>query len=566
MDNPWSLNSSPSPHAENRSTFEETGKIRSPGKGHSGPAQPINADPAISHFPPELLSKIFLICAASWPTDELIDRTRYQDNFECADHLPWIAIAQVCRHWRSIALGCGELWKRLVFSSPEATNEMVHRSNGVSLIVQAESFYDRGIYENIRTVISDMRRVSVLHLSFPPHHLQHLLQELSATAPQLESLRLRTPSYSTHRRDILNFDFSGDSFNMPDFIHTPSLRLLELTRCKFSWQPPPSLCGLTHLELRKISPPPTIAQILSFLRGLPMLNTLIIEEALPTLLRDDTSPDNPSPRQLLRNLHALTLCGSVDACSLLLQQICYATATGVALKCDISSRSSPDFCKLLRAAESAATFGGGGHSVQSLFIANQMGCLIFSHPVPTSSNVPQLAIIIGRQSDQRGDFVRSTVIALPITEVQMLSLSGGLSGIDWSEFLHHLPKIHTIHIRHAFPLNFINLLAGDVEQTIRSSKPVTVILPQLRSLWLTGVDFLATGCTPRSFLACLQSRAQLDSAIQDLHIQDSLCLYEREVEMMKEFVQDVDWDGIEQDDPYDYEGGSNDYEGIDNSD
>jgi hypothetical protein len=102
-------------------------------------------------------------------------------------------------------------------------------------------------------LISDMRRVSVLHLSFPDH-LQHLLQEFSATASQLESLRLRTPSYC---------DFKGYLFDMPHFIHTPSLRLLELTRCNFSWQPLP-LRGLTHLELRKISPPPTIAQILSF--------------------------------------------------------------------------------------------------------------------------------------------------------------------------------------------------------------------------------------------------------------------------------------------------------------
>ena len=540
----------------------------SPGKlvkGHSGPPQPINADAAINHFPSELLSKIFLICAASLPTDELFDRTGYQDNFKCADHLPWIAIAQVCRYWRSIALGCGELWRRLVFSSPEATSEMVRRSNGVPLIVQAESSYDRGIYENIRTVISDMRRVSVLHLSFPPHHLHHLLRELSATAPQLESLRLRTPSYSAHPHDIqyhiLNFDFRGDSFNMPDFIHTPSLRLLELTRCKFSWQPlPPSLCGLTHLELRKISPPPTIAQILSFLRGLPMLNTLIIEEALPTLLRDDTSTDNPSPRQLFRNLRALTLCGSVDACSILLQQICYATTTAVALKCDISSRPSPDFCKLLRAAKSAATFGGGGHSIQSLFVADQMECLILSHPAPSlsSSNVPRLAIIMGGQSYlphgvYANHLVRSSMIALPIAEVQTLQLSGMSSDhIDWSEFLHHLPKIHTIYIRLTFPLNFINLLAGDGEQIMESSKPVTVILPQLRSLWLTGVNFHDTDCTAQSFLACLQSRAQLDLPIQDLHIRDSIFLYEREVEMMKEFVQDVDWDGIEQDDPYDW--------------
>jgi hypothetical protein len=66
-------------------------------KGHSGPAQLINADAAINQFPPELLSKIFLICAALLPTDELINRTRDQNNFECnfecADHLPWIRFA-----------------------------------------------------------------------------------------------------------------------------------------------------------------------------------------------------------------------------------------------------------------------------------------------------------------------------------------------------------------------------------------------------------------------------------------------------------------------------------------
>ena len=572
MDNPWSLSSSPSSHAEKRYTFEESGEIRRPMKGHADAAQPINADAAISHFPPELLSKIFLICAALSPTDELDNRTRDQDqnHFECADNLPWIAIAQVCRYWRSIVLGCGELWRRLVFSSPEATSEMVRRSNGVPLIVQAEG-YDGTLYENIRMVISDMQRVSVLHLSFPPYHLQHILQELSATAPQLESFRLRTPSYYTRGRGILNFDFSGDSFKMPDFIYTPSLRLLELTRCNFSWKPLP-LCGLTHLELRKISPPPTIAQIISFLRGLPILNTLILEEALPTFLPNDTSPDNPPPRQLLRNLHALTLCGNIDACSRFLKQLCYAPATAVTLKYDISSSSSPNFGELLRAAESAATFGGGDRLIRSLLVANGSGHLIFSHSATSlsSSNVPRLTIIMGGQNYflrgvDSNHLVRSTVIVLPIAEVQMLYLSGGLLSIDWSELLHHLPKIHTIHIRHAFPINFINLLAGGVEQTM-GPRPVTVLLPQLRSLWLTDVDFRASGCTPESFLACLRSRAQVDSAIQDLHIQDCLCLYDREVEKMKEFVQDVDWDEIEQDNPYDYDGGGNDYEGIDNFD
>jgi len=306
--------------------------------------------------------------------------------------------------------------------------------------------------------------------------------------------------------------------------------------------------------------------MLSFLRGLPMLNTLIIEEALPTLLRDDTSPDNPSPRQLLRNLHALTLCGSVDACSILLQQICYATATAVTLKCNISSSSIPNFSKLLRAAKSAAAFRDGDDSIQSLYIACRLECLILSHPLPSSRNVPRLAIIMGGQGYiLRGDveanhLLRSSVIGLPIAEVQTLYLSEVSGGMDWSEFLRHLPKVHTIYVRYVFPAELISLLALGVD-TMGSSRPVTVMLPRLRSLWLTDINFRASGCTSESFLACLQSRAQLGSAIQDLHIKGCVWLYEPE---MKECVQDVHWDGIEHSDrDWDDSEWDNDYEDSD---
>lgn len=127
----------------------------------------------------------------------------------------------------------------------------------------------------------------------------------------------------------------------------------------------------------------------------------------------------------------------------------------------------------------------------------------------------------------------------------------------WSQLLHHLPKIRTIRVLYAFPGKLINLLAGGVEHTMESSSPA-VVLPQLRTLWLTEVNFCF--CTPQFFLACLQYRAQVDSAIQDLNLQGCLCLYEPEVEIMKEFVQDVEWDGIEEYDSDNYEWNPDDSE------
>ena len=55
-------------------------------------------------------------------------------------------------------------------------------------------------------------------------------------------------------------------------------------------------------------------------------------------------------------------------------------------------------------------------------------------------------------------------------------------------------------------------------------------------------------------------KSEVDSAIQDLNLQGCLCLYEPEVEIMKEFVQDVEWDGIEEYDSDNYEWNPDDSE------
>jgi len=201
--------SSPGTNAGSLSDFEETAKInRWPVKSHVGPIKSIvtntHARTTIDRIPPELLSKIFLVCAALWPTqdldsslDDYFVHSVGPGDFTCGDRLPWIAIAQVCPYWRSVALACGELWRGLLFSSPEATKEMLRRSKGVTLIVKAEGGYNPSIYENVRTVIPDIGRVSVLHLCFKAYHLQALLRDISVAFPVLESLRLRAKVIST---------------------------------------------------------------------------------------------------------------------------------------------------------------------------------------------------------------------------------------------------------------------------------------------------------------------------------------------------------------------------------
>src|ERR1700722_752641 len=154
-------------------------------EGHPPPGSTINT------LPPELLSEIFLFCVVLWPTkyNDYVPIFTSPNEFTCGHRLPWIAITQVCRYWRSVALACGELWNKLVFTSQEATNEMIRRSAGVVLVVKAEDQYFFNEY--VRMVIPEMGRVSVLHLRFPSCYLQPLLHDMFAVAtPRLEALRL----------------------------------------------------------------------------------------------------------------------------------------------------------------------------------------------------------------------------------------------------------------------------------------------------------------------------------------------------------------------------------------
>ena len=69
----------------------------------------INGFQPINRFPPEVLSMIFL---------ELKVHYTYCDKpSECVQHYECLRIFSVCRYWRTVALGCSELWT-CVYLSP----------------------------------------------------------------------------------------------------------------------------------------------------------------------------------------------------------------------------------------------------------------------------------------------------------------------------------------------------------------------------------------------------------------------------------------------------------------
>src|SRR5277367_4424458 len=222
-------------------------------------------------LPPELLRMIFKACA-----DPLCDEQNPWSWPKQSD-MRWIAITHVCRYWRSVALGYSDLWKRPYFFNPDLTMEMIHRSQGANLEVIIHTGY-RWIVPStiIPMVLPELHRVSLLHLVYS-ESFSSLIEGLVSAAPKLEYLCLDAPS-SFH---ILNTIFSRE---------TPALRYLELHECTLT-SPSPSSGTASSPNSRIGRIPSTISQIVSFLRGAPMLHTLILNKVLPFVDAGDAYPN-----------------------------------------------------------------------------------------------------------------------------------------------------------------------------------------------------------------------------------------------------------------------------------
>jgi hypothetical protein len=511
----------------------------------------------INLIPPEILSKIFLACTLCWTDDTTHDSDdiliyrpsigESQSEFTSGSHLPWIEVTRVCRYWRSVALACPELWRALIFSSRKATKNMIHLSKISPLIVKASSLSSNSnwfeLYEGVRMAIAELQRVSVLHLRLPPDLLQPLIDGLLVAAPKLQSLRLRMAEHELY-----------PPFTLPETIF-PSLRLLELTHCKFVWQSLP-LHDLTHLELRKPAVPPSIAQILSFLREAPILETLILDQALSTHGRTSSQAQ---PRLFLPNLYRLTLDDSVDHCADLLAHLSYSAQTLVSFNCEMPSNNG--LGGVFDAIQSAAGYGENDHVIYALGLSLQHNfylrknqstfrCWVnlrHSTPLQHSEQPEQLTFILSAPFGDRhflARTLRAAGAAICLTDVQTFHMGPALDQyeVDWPFFLRLLPNVHTILFQKEIPIGLGQVLANNGIEETKLNVLITPLLPRLRSLWFIEVSFEVHQDALWTFF---QSRLQSGVAIEHIHLRDCWEFSEDDATKLKEFVQDVDWDGIE---------------------
>ncbi|KAG5647807.1 hypothetical protein DXG03_007729 [Asterophora parasitica] len=530
----------------------------------------------ISRLPPEMLAKVFSFRAA--------------ESVESSNPLEWIRVSHVSRHWRAIALDSPSLWGNLVFTRPKWSEEMLKRSKMASLIVKADlTCITPRIFEAVRLALLHGPRIHDLQLRAASATIERLLsRDLELfEAPMIHSLSLSVPR-------ITRFG-SDEGFTIPSTIlsgETPYLRRLDLDKCNISWESA-LLQGLTHLKIHDVTTAarPTTQQLVDALERMPRLEVLDFRDALPLSPETATSDALPEGRIIdLPVLNHLAIVSTVPECSNLIRHISVPTGARVHLSCSGTETSGSDFSGIMKVVSNprSSSYLTSEDCVSERKIVRVLHVLYeaplslvvrgWSKPLlPNEAHIratPDIQLHLSwhhSAQTQVDDIATSLCKSIPIAHLRSLRLShvGDITRQTWTSTFGLLPHLHNVHIAGGSMRTFIAALHEQVPSEVLAS-PVTpggklcvkrpglrrrpsalpiVYFPHLTSLTIeeAGFEHRSGFASPFEDLrTCLMERSERKVEIQELRLRECSHLYEENVNILRELVAELDWDGIEE--------------------
>lgn len=514
-----------------------------------------NSLATISRLPPEMLSKIFAFVIGTSHSEFTSGSLEW---VKCTSH--------VCQHWRAVALACPSLWGRVVFIKPRWAEEMLKRSKMAPLVVRADLTYmTPKMLDTVQSAMKHLPHTRELHISAMKLPMEKILANaMFLDAPLLESLCLSNP----------RFGYASDlNYTLPEcgiFNGATRLRRLELTKCNLSWDSP-LLTGLTHLKLHDFrSLLPTMSQMLDALERMPNLESLDLEDCLPTLPDATTTPPQPDRIVNLPHLSRIRLSSQILECANLLNHLCYSSSTSLRLNCKATDATYHEISSLIPALSNVRKNirEGNEKPIRCLTIEGiTTSCLRLqtwpynngprNAPSRPSSRV-ELELSwrhYGRGTMER--VVSELCHALPLTHLDTLHVYDiDLPLTKWLRAFGGLSRLKNIHVRGPAACGLIEALhlveECESKRNLRKTKAVLsagVFFPGLKKLVLERAHFLDEDV---DFLDldelcnCLMQRYECKAEIRELQLIDCYHLSGREVELIRQIVVDVEWDEVEQ--------------------
>ena len=437
----------------------------------------------------------------------------------------------------------------------------------------------------IQLAMNHISRVQELSMVFQSTSFGKLFSSVPRAAPMLQILVLSTSTnhYAHSFRDNYSIPpelFSDDS---------SQLRRLELTHCNLDWTSH-LLKGLTHLKVHNTAPGtrPSMHLFLDVLEQLPALTVLDLDNALPHV--GDSSLVSYQRNVKLRSLTNLHLAGSDSDCSNALRHLSVSSSATLKLSCRSTVVSDADFSSIL-------TFVSGLWEPTAIMSSAEKPhrCPIRSLKIqggPTDLSLqawptvllfqtlsgdpdppPSIdlffrwssAIIPGIEDKVIGE----TCAALPLEQLSSLDV---LEAGEMTEqtLLRSFGKLAHLRFIRARELALQTLLSAmiaepstanstDVSANLSTRKhssnqremPLAVYFPSLLHLTIEDTNF--DYAMLKDLKDCLMERYERKAEVRELTLSRCRHLTTELVDVLRDIVVDVIWDGWKTDSEDDYD-------------
>lgn len=288
----------------------------------------LNSLLSINRIPPEILSEIFMY----WMTDSRSILYYHRPGTRSL----WIQIAQVCHHWREVALSSPRLWGDFTMGQADFTPEILLRSKQVPLKIKVSRTDARSLTA-LGLVLRELPRIQTLEFdAFDLENVSSLMPRSSST-PLLHTLVFissRTDVHTTLQKERTLFDR----------LEIPHLSNLKLINTHTGWSSRIFKSTLTHLTFAHHAPHAyrpysnsDFTSVLRVLESMQSLQSLDLSGVLPTPLQDETLPRFDF-HVSLPALRRLNISDNPHACAVFLRHINIFTATSLNIYCTSGSR------------------------------------------------------------------------------------------------------------------------------------------------------------------------------------------------------------------------------------
>ncbi|TFK65477.1 hypothetical protein BDN72DRAFT_860591 [Pluteus cervinus] len=219
----------------------------------------------VYRLPPEILSRIFTLLqyVPKFPGDL---HSRRKPTLE------WVKVTHVSQHWRDVAIGSPNLWSQISTTYPKClAEEWLQRSKSAPLSIDLRG---SGSLDADRFITPSLFRIRELTLELTSSSWWILSRNLSSPTPLLESLSIMITdgAFYSASSTISDTTFAGT---------TPRLRFLKLMGCSVDINSS-IFTNLEALELRDSPRKMSATDLLTALRNLPRLVSLVVSEVLAT--------------------------------------------------------------------------------------------------------------------------------------------------------------------------------------------------------------------------------------------------------------------------------------------